>query len=385
MRRSRSTKRCEIKKSIRRHRRHEVVFLLVTLAYALMSVGRYSVVERHELPKTDQMMPLSRELELQFPQKQSTPATRPSNCEKSHHVVFDQLQVAAPSNSSPRILCFVMSHSGSHATKIKAIWDTWGKRCDKLVVASNRTDPSINAVAMKSPSDYLGLWTKLNETLQYLYDEYRTDEYDWLYKADDDTYAIVENLKEYLSSSPGPAGNSNNRSAAIYGRVYSSPRYKDLKKNKDFYFKDPQNVDFGRRFYQRINKNDHVLYNYGGPGYIMNWPYVEQFLEANRGPDTLHGTPAEDMGHGVVMAYHGFWPQNTRDEMGRERFHPERAEWMFSPGEKLMKKFNRVHKTTGGLSNGTECCSEQSIAFHHMQPAQILRMDQILYACRGLE
>jgi Fringe-like len=232
-------------------------------------------------------------------------------CKQKHHIVYDHLKVAelpvsssskgstyflSSSSSSlppPRILCFIMTHAGAHTTKIKTIQSTWGSRCDNLIVASNVTDPSINAVAMKSPSHYLGLWTKLNETLQYLYDNYRDGGYDWIYKADDDTYAILENLKAYLSS-PEVLENAKADQPVIYGRIYSSPRYRDLITNKDFYFKDPQNKAFGERFFQRINRNDPVLYNYGGPGYVMNWNYVERFLEINKGPDTLHGTPPED-------------------------------------------------------------------------------------------
>ena len=36
----------------------------------------------------------------------------------------------------------------------------------------------------------------------------------------------------------------------------------------------------------------------------MNWKYVELFVNAMKGPDTLHGSPPEDQAHGVVMYVH---------------------------------------------------------------------------------
>jgi glycoprotein-N-acetylgalactosamine 3-beta-galactosyltransferase len=300
-----------------------------------------------------------------------------------HPKVLDQIQVANTSELFPKVLCFVMTHAGSHRTKVKAIQRTWGKRCDKLIIASNQTNERLGIVAMKSESSYLGLWGKLNETMQYVWDHYRDEGYDWVFKADDDTYLIVENLKEYLSSPPVKKSVFL-KEPVIYGRRYSSPRYRNLAKRK-VYFGNPINAEFGERFYEKINKHKPVIYNYGGPGYAMNWPYVEKFLEVMKGPDTVHGTPPEDQAHGVVMAYHDIWPQNTRDQLGRERFHPENPDFMYSMNDTYRRLWDDNHKATGGLSVGPECCSEQSIAFHHMQMQAMLQLEDHLYACRGRE
>jgi glycoprotein-N-acetylgalactosamine 3-beta-galactosyltransferase len=296
-----------------------------------------------------------------------------------HHHVYDQIRVSnATTTRSAKIICFVMTHSNSHATRVKAIRATWGKRCDKMLIASNLTDPSLDTIAMKSNASYLGLWEKLNETMQYIWDHYRNDGYDWVYKADDDTFLLAENLKTFLSSHA--VAKKAGDQPLIYGRRYSSPRYRDLAK-RQVYFASPVNADFGKRFYNKINKHKPVLYNYGGAGYAMNWPYVEKFLEVMKGPDTVHGTPPEDQAHGVVMAYHDVWPQKTRDAFGREQFHPESPEFMYSMDDKYSKLWNENHKSTGGLSVGPECCSENSIAFHHIGPSAMYNIEQILYAC----
>jgi len=274
-----------------------------------------------------------------------------------------------------------MTQSGYHTTKVKAIRQTWGKRCDKLVIASNQTDiHHADTLAMKSDSSYLGLWTKLNETMQYIWEHHRNDGYDWVFKADDDTFLLMENLKEYLSS-PAVMAKHNQQEPLIFGRRYSSPRYRNLAK-REVYFQNPRNAAFGKRFFQKINKHRPVIYNYGGAGYVMNWQYMQKFVDAMKSPDTLFGTPPEDQAHGVVMAYHDVWPQNTRDELMRERFHPESPMFMWSMPDYYFKLWNDNHKATGGLSLGPECCSVHSVAFHHIPPSQMEEFENYFYSCR---
>ena len=163
----------------------------------------------------------------------------------------------------PKILCFIMSHSGYHDTRIKAVWETWGKRCDKLVVTSDKADPTIGAIEIKdSPSTYLGLWHKLNSSMQYIYETYRHHDYEWIMKADDDTYMIVENLKAYLSS-PEVQMQHQQGEPLIYGRRYGAPKYYTLRKRPKF-FNNSMNRGFSDRFFDKMNPKDPAIYCYGG-------------------------------------------------------------------------------------------------------------------------
>jgi Fringe-like len=207
-----------------------------------------------------------------------------------------------------RLICFVMTHDGYHDTRVEAVRKTWGSRCDSLIIASNATDTSMGTIAMNSEATYTGLWEKLNETMQYIYETYHPHRHsqndnpshtrknnngttqqlyeEWILKADDDSYFIIENLRAFLASQQvqalhNPAttateyGRNNdtsykgktiqkvNRKTArgtplIYGRIYSAPRYKHLA-NRSVYFRNPVNFDFKSRFYAKMKPLEPVL------------------------------------------------------------------------------------------------------------------------------
>jgi len=52
-------------------------------------------------------------------------------------------------------------------------------------------------VKLDVPEGYSYLWGKTKKAVEYIYEKY-VDDYDWFFKADDDTYVIMENLKNLL-------------------------------------------------------------------------------------------------------------------------------------------------------------------------------------------
>ena len=76
--------------------------------------------------------------------------------------------------------------------------ETWGSHCDKLVFMSTEADISLGAVKLENENGRGGLWDKAKLASKYVYENH-FDDFDWFMKADDDTFVIIENLKEMLS------------------------------------------------------------------------------------------------------------------------------------------------------------------------------------------
>ena len=283
-----------------------------------------------------------------------------------------------------RVLCYVNTHEGNHLTKAKAIAETWGGRCDDLVFVSNATDKSIGAVALPNIKDssYENLWQKVRETLRYIWTHYGND-YEWFFKADDDTYAIIENLKAFLASPeirqqheegvPLHIGNPVAMWIDESGKLWDNGRQVDATLLKNFLKK----------------MNGRFLFNVGGAGWVMNKAFMKNIVDwidrEECAPTRNLSTLLDDPMLSFCSANFGVMPYNgTRDENGRERFHQEspRVLYTMTPKDNLYKAFKGGKRLTGGIQVGDECCSSQSVTFHHMNASEMYAADDMLYACR---
>jgi glycoprotein-N-acetylgalactosamine 3-beta-galactosyltransferase len=312
--------------------------------------------------------------------------------------MLDYLQVAPPpppsvkTNQTIKILCFVMTKSDFHNTRVWGVKRSWGKKCDKLVIASDKDDPLVGSIAMKSEASYQNLWHKLNETTHYVYDNYAEQhQYEWFVKADDDTYFIMENLQAFLNQ-PSIQEKHNAGEPLIFGRRYSWVLADQLRSGKrpfQAFFNGTnatqENQDFGSRFYRKFTENPPILYNHGGAGYVMNRSYLQNFLTAMQSPDTLTGLVDEDLAHGAVMAYWDILPQSTVDAQGKQYFHPEPPRYMYGTELRLLRRLTGGNIPSEPVRNGTDCCSRYSISFHHVTAKQMIHLDQIMSTCRQQE
>lgn len=85
-----------------------------------------------------------------------------------------------------RVLCWVMTNPDNHKTKAIHIKNTWGKRCNKLLFMSSKTDLELDAIALPVDEGRTSLWDKTKSAFQYVYQNHYEDA-DWFLKADDDS------------------------------------------------------------------------------------------------------------------------------------------------------------------------------------------------------
>jgi glycoprotein-N-acetylgalactosamine 3-beta-galactosyltransferase len=319
---------------------------------------------------------------------------------------LDQQQPEAEAAAAPRILCFILTHQPNHDTRIRAIWDTWGTKCDKLAVVSDFKDPSINAVNIQVKEGYWNIAGKVEKFLKSLYQKHRhAGLYDWILKADDDTYVIMENLKAFLAQEQSryfqqhqlqqqlrqqqQQSNNNNNSTLddqatfqlpplLYGRIMPWPQIHKFSEWSGW-FPHALNQKFGKRFSAKFpNQNQTLEYMHGGPGYILNWPMMDIVWKAYNSPDRLRGKLPEDISLAATLLYHNVTPTSTHDPVtGLERSHPEPPSVMYENPKWLVQEQLNIQRT----GTGEACCSTSSVSYHHMTPDDMRSMHFQLYQC----
>ena len=157
---------------------------------------------------------------------------------------------------------------------------TWGHRCDKLLFASDSKDDKFPTINIKVPTGRAHLTAKTMKAFDYVY-KHHYDDADWFMKVDDDTYVIVDNLRYFLSS-----------------RNSSEPVY------------------FGHIFKTFLPQG----YNSGGGGYVLSREALRR-LGSRRKYLCAEDRGAEDLEVGRCLYKLGVHIGDTRDALGRSRFH----------------------------------------------------------------
>jgi hypothetical protein len=96
-----------------------------------------------------------------------------------------------------------------------------------------------------------------------------------------------------------------------------------------------------------------------------------------------HKTATEDVQIANCLSYLGISFTDTRDANGRERFHP------FAPGTHLYwqpdpSDWYQQYNSEWGILTGKDCCAPDSVSFHYVKKASMVRhMHALLYDCDG--
>ena len=155
-------------------------------------------------------------------------------------------------------------------------------------------DPTMPFVYLNmSKDEYARITEKTILTLLYVYDTHMAD-FDWLVRANDDTYLVMENMRSFLA-------HKCPTQKVVYGKVLRYYRH-------------------ARKYTHGDNRRGFLQ---GGSGVLMSREAVRLFgAEMRRDPSfcvMLDGT-AEDQEMSDCFRKLGVYPGETRDSLNRERF-----------------------------------------------------------------
>lgn len=287
--------------------------------------------------------------------------------------------LAAAEARGVRVLCWVNTYHKNHEARLRAIKRTWGRRCDKLLFMSDEEDARVPTVRVMAPPLHETLWQKHREIVRLLTTEFGAGQFDWVFKCDDDTFLIMENLKKYLLTPDVQA--AARAGPVLLGHRMTLQWWEMERSFHPFDEFDPKEVAAMLRTKAETVDHGGLYYTPGGGGYAMNWAYLTQLEASFDEPFCLpNKVVPDDWAISFCMRHHGVLPIDTRDELQRERFHQyEPADLYFKPYDEegydhalfssIYEENNWFSDHNGiGWKNGKDCCAPDTISFHYVKP-----------------
>ncbi|XP_050335471.1 glycoprotein-N-acetylgalactosamine 3-beta-galactosyltransferase 1-like [Bactrocera neohumeralis] len=248
----------------------------------------------------------------------------------SHMVAMKNDNNSIPTDLSQavRVLCWIVTNREHHKSRAQHVKRTWGRRCNKLIFVSWQNDQESGI----KQEDSLNSWSKIQAVLKYIYANH-LDEADWFFRADDRTYAIMENMRYFL-------------------HTYSpeTPIY------------------FGHK------AKDHISAN---AGYVLSKAALWRFVEKALPNDKLcirNSTRTETVELGECLKNVGVMAADSRDQHGCARFVSFHL-------NKYLTSWRRDYTIFKSAEDLT-CCSQTAIAYNFVMPYKMYLLDHFIYHMR---
>ena len=247
-----------------------------------------------------------------------------------------------------------------HATRVRAIRETWAGGCDGFLAFSTVSDPRIPAMQVKhsDKEEYKNMWQKVRSIWKFVGQHY-LEQFDWFYIGGDDLLVLPQNLKNYLAS--------------LLYKDGSDP------KQKGYYVGLHHKSWGGAKFY----------FNTGGGGYALSQAALRKLLTKldDRMCSPTIKSAAEDTLIAKCLTRLGIGLTDTRDNEGRERFHfwspKKHFHWSKHSTDNQKAWYGKGAMVEWGMHEGPQCCAPDSISFHYVkQPAMVRHFHALLYACK---
>ncbi len=270
-----------------------------------------------------------------------------------------------------KLFCTVYTYTNK-TYNTDVISETWGKKCDGLLYASDVSNAESGHMHMPSLSrhgfEYSSMVQRMRAIFAYLYDNF-LDDYDFFHFSGDDTYLLIENMKEFLASD----------------------KVKEWEEVPDQYFIGGFWMNWPM---MKIPKGE--FYFGGGSGYTLSRKALKAHVE---GPlqvcDLKTDNGMEDFYFSsCVRRYLTQKYFDTRDEFGAHRYHqvnitmhsswpesPQEFNWGIWTRAVIPKSLKHMEEAFGFPYVVKEkYISNSSVAFHwHNLPWNMKRMEMLLY------